>query len=477
MWLAMYIPALPLQAFSHALVESGPVVIYERDAKRNRIVANNKKAAQLGIKRDCSLAEANALSNQLIALPRDPQRELARLQSLAAAVSHLTPNIHISESYGLLLDVSASLALFGGAQTLLKEALVSVDAQQLRAHSVIAPSARGARWLARAHRELVVTDRLEEWLDDLPLIATDLPLEMIGELQALNLHDLAAVRRLPSDQLGKRVGSDLALALAQAYGHAPQALPFWKPLAHFRESVEFLDLAQEQSHWMPGITVLLQQLQTYLRQRAAATATIQFTFFHGTQQQTHLLLNAAQGIQTTQQWQRLFDAKLERTAIPHEISSIVLLCEHIEPMQFAELDFFDRSHDKNIQWQSLVALITTRVGQQSVLASPHCNHNALPESATVAIASGDSPAVGSADQLRPTWLVEPPRRLYGDTLRKLFASLRIQHPERIQENWIANANDRPTERDYYIATTPEYCVWWIFRERAAGFWFLHGIFA
>ncbi len=475
MWLAIYIPALPLQAFSRALVESGPVAIYERDAKRNRIVASNKKAAQLGIKRDCSLAEANALSNHLISLPREPLRELARLHELAAAVSHLTPNIHISESFGLLLDISASLTLFGGAHSLLNQALASAETQQLRAHSVIAPSARGARWLARAHRELVVADRLEEWLDDLPLLATDLPLEMIGELQELNLHNLAAVRRLPTDQLGKRFGPHLALALAQAYGHTSQSLPFWKPLTNFRESVEFLDLAREQSHWMPGITVLLQQLQNYLRQRAAATTTIQFIFFHGTQQQTHLLLNAAHGTDSTQQWQRLFDAKLERTAIPHEISRIDLLCEHIEPMQFAELDFFDRSHDKNSQWQSLLALIKTRVGNQSVLESPHCNHNALPESAMTL--SGDSPTARNTDQLRPTWLVEPPRRLYGETLRKLFASLRMQHPERIHENWMMNANDRPTERDYYLAKSPDHCVWWIFRERAEGFWFLHGIFA
>lgn len=475
MWLAIYIPALPLQAFSHALIESSPVAIYERDAKRSRIVASNKKAIQLGIKRGCSLAEANALSNDLISLPREPQREIARLQTLAAAVSHLTPNIHISESFGLLLDVSASLTLFGGVHLLLNEALISVDTQQLRAHRVIAPSARGARWLARGHRELVVVDHLDEWLDDLPLIATDLPLEMIGELQALNLHNLAAVRRLPTDQLGKRVGPDLSLALAQAYGRASQSLPFWKPLTHFRERVEFLDLAREQSHWMPGITTLLQQLQNYLWQRACATTAIQFIFFHGTQQQTNLLLSAAHGTQSTQQWQRLFDAKLERTVIPHEISSIALLCEHIEPMQFAELDFFDRSHDKNIQWQLLVALIKTRVGNQSVLESPHRNHNALPESS--ATLKNDLATAHNADQLRPAWLIEPPRRLYGETLRKLFASLRIQHPERVQENWMMNANDRPTERDYYIAKSPDHCFWWIFRERAAGFWYLHGIFA
>lgn len=475
MWLAIYIPSLPLQAFSHALVESGPVAIYERDAKRNRIVASNRKASLLGIKRGCSLAEANALSNQLISLLRDPLRELTKLQELAAAVSHLTPSIHISESFGLQLDVSASLTLFGGAQLLLNEAITSVESQHLRAHLVIAASARGARWLTRAHRELVVTDRLDEWLDDLPIVCTDFPPALIDQLQALNLHDLAAVRRLPADQLGKRFGPELSLALAQAYGKAPQSLPFWKPLAHFKESVEFLDLAREQSHWMPGITVLLLQLQNFLRQRAAATTAIQFIFFHGTQQQTNLLLNAAHGTYSAQQWQRLFGAKLERTAIPHEISRIDLVCENMEPMQFADLDFFDRSQDKNIQWQSLVALIKSRVGKQSVLESPHRNHNALPESSTNL--SADSFTAHHTDELRPTWLVEPPRRLHGDTLSKLFSSLHIQHPERVRENWMINANGRPAERDYYIAKSPDHCFWWIFRERVAGFWFLHGIFA
>ena len=475
MWLAIYLPALPLQAFSLALAESGPVAVYERDAKRNRIVASNKKATQLGIKRDCSLAQANALSNNLIALPREPLRELARLQGLASVVNHLTPNIHISESFGLLLDISASLTLFGGAPSLLSAAQISVAAQQLRAHLVIAPSARGARWLARAHRELIVLDRLDEWLDDLPLLATDLLPEMISELQELNLHHLAAVRALPSHQLSKRVGPMLALAMGQAYGHVVQTLPYWTPLTHFRERVEFLDLAREQSHWMASVTTLLQQLQSYLRQHAAATSAIELIFFHGTLQHTPLPLSTAQATDSAVQWQRLLNAKLERIAIPHEISCIDLLCEHIEPMQFAELDFFDRSHDKNRQWQSLLALIQSRVGGPSLLQLPHHNHNALPESS--AAVHGKSAGELSTDALRPAWLVEPPRRLYGETLHQLFAFLRKQHPERIQENWTGNANDRPTERDYYIAMTPEHSVWWIFRERAAGFWFLHGIFA
>ena len=475
MWLALYIPALPLQAFSHTLIESAPVAIFEREGRRPRIVARNQKAARLGIRLQSSLAEANALSDRLISLYRDPSREVVLLQKLAAAVSYLTPNIHISETFGLLLDVSGSLTLFGNAHSLLNEAIGAIDKQQIRAHIVIAPSARGARWLARAHRQLVVSDRLADWLDDLPLYCTDFSPELIRELQELNLHNLADVRRLSTDQLGKRFGSDLSSVLAQAYGNTPQSLPFWQPRALFSETVEFLDLASEQSHWMPGVTVLLQQLQSFLLQRAVSTTSIQFHFFQGSQQRTDLLLNTSHGIHSSRQWQRLFEARLERITVPHEISSIELCCEHFEPMQFNELDFFDRCHDNNIQWQSLLALIKSRVGNQSLLESPHSNHNALPES--TATLPDDVSADKNYTSLRPAWLVEPPRRLQGETMRKLFATMRIQHPERIQENWSMNANDRPVERDYYIATTPNHCVWWIFRERVAGFWFLHGIFA
>ncbi len=475
MWLAIYVPALPLQAFPHALIESGPVVIYERDGKRNRIVASNEKAERIGIRQNCTLAEANALSNHLISLRKEPLRELARLQELAANICHLTPNIHISESFGLLLDISASLALFGGAHSLLEEALVSIEKQQLRTHVVIAPSARGARWLARAHTKLVVVDRIEEWLDGLALSCTDFPSELINELNDLNLHKIAAVRRLPADQLARRFGPELSLALAQAFGHTPQSLLFWKPFICFREHVEFIEPVREQSHWISGVAVLLQQLQNFLVQRTAATTAIQFTFFHGSKKKTTFLLNAAHSIHSASHWQRFFDAKIERIAIPHEISSIELRCEHIESMKFVDLDFFDRSHDKNIQWQSLLALIKSHICSQSVQEWPHCNHNALPESVTALPV--DFNTTHDSEQLRPTWLVEPPRRLYGDTLRKLFTSLRMQHPERIHENWSMNINDRPVERDYYIATTSDHCFWWIFRERVAGFWFLHGIFA
>lgn len=475
MWLALYIPALPLQAFSRTLIESGPVAVFEREKHRDRIVASNRKARLLGIKPNCTLAEASALSDELISLPRDVLRETGLLHELAVATSHITPNIHISELFGLLLEVSGSLTLFGDVHSLLDAAIKSVEQRKIRAHAVIAPSARGARWLARAHRQLVITDQLDQWLDDLPLGCTDLPLELISELQELNLHHLAAVRCLPPDQLGRRFGPYLSHALSQAYGRATQSLSYWQPVVVFKERVELPDLVREQSHWMPAITILLQRLQDFLLQRASTSTCIAFSFLQGSQKSTELQLHAAHGIQQAHQWQRLLEARLERTTIAHEVSILELRCQQTELMQFADRDFFDHSQESQIEWKSLLELIRSRIGNQSLLEAPHHNHNALPES--TAICSGESSIHNRSDPLRPVWLVEPPRRLGDEILRKLRYSPRIHHPERVLENWASTVSNQPVERDYYIVITQAHSAWWIFRERIAGHWFLHGIFA
>jgi protein ImuB len=469
-WLALYIPALPLQAFSHTLIESTPVAVFEREAHRSRIVARNLKAARLGIQRFSSLAEANALADTLVALPREPLRETALLTRLAQATSHLTPNIHICEHFGLLLDVSASISLFGGTQALQSQAQTISEAQHVRCHIVLAPTASGARWLARGHRQLIVEQQLPAWLDDLALDCTDFSPELIDELRALNLHHLAAVRQLPSAAMNRRFGPQLTLALARAYGESSESLPFWQPVSCFGETVEFLDLAREQSHWMPGVESLLMRLQDFLAARAACTPIILFRFRQGSIQHTELQLQAAHAIYRANDWLRLFNARIERLPIPHEISSIELICENIEPMRFAAIDLFDKSKVHDREWSALTTLLKLRLGE-AALRSPIHQVNALPESVSPCTSNS-----GCAN-LRPTWLVNPPRALSAREVNTLASTFHFQQPERIHENWSHPDGGHSTLRDYYIALTPDHRALWLFRERTANEWFLQGIFA
>lgn len=470
MWLALYIPALPLQAFSRTLIESAPVVVFEREGRRPRIVARNQKAARLGIRLQSSLAEATALSDTLIVLQREPLRETALLVRLAEAASQLTPNVHISESFGLLLEVSASLTLFGGSKLLLQHAQAIAQSHCIRTHIVLAPTAHGARWLARAHRQLVVERDIGAWLDDLCLENTDFSAQLIEELHALNLHSLAAVRRLPTAELNSRYGTALTLALARAYAEVSATLPFWQPVVRFSENVEFLDPAREQSHWMPGIETLLLQLQSFLRSRAATTTAIEFVFYLGSQRATALPLAMAHGAHLMHDWLRLFHARIERLPIPHEISSIHLSCEHTQPIRFADVDFFDKSQERDRDWSALTALLRLRLGE-TALRLPHNNANALPESVNNNVHSYLSA------NIRPVWLVDPPRLLTDREIGAFTQSVQLQQPERIAEQWSQPDGHASALRDYYIARTPDYRALWVFRERPRNAWFLHGVFA
>jgi protein ImuB len=474
-WLAIYIPHLPLQAVSHALRDSTPVVVFERNQSRDVIIACNREAARLGIKTGRTLAEANTLSDRLVSLCRNHEQEAQRLHQLAIAFSMLTPNVHVSADFGLLLDVSASITLFGGEQSLLDHAVVIIENELIRAHLVLAPTARGARWLARAHRQLIVSGPITPWLDDLPLYCMDVAAELIKDLRELNLHYLSALRHLSTHDLNRRFGAELTQALDHAYGLAEQTLPLWQSPAFFRQYVEFIDLTREQDQWMPGVIVLLQQLQGHLLQHAQVATSIQFFFYQGHQQRTALALIAEQGLHLVEDWLRLFKARIERQLITHEISSIELLCYQITDATYVNTDFFDRSLTHLREWQSLLTLLGSRFGQHEFQNSPRCNHNALPES--VSTSTSEIKTNEANDELRPVWLVDPPRQLRGELLHELRSSIKIQQPERIEADWLTQTAINMPQRDYYIAKTATKSIWWVFRDRVTRQWFLQGIFA
>ena len=76
---------------------------------------------------------------------------------------------------------------------------------------------------------------------------------------------------------------------------------------------------------------------------------------------------------------------------------------------------------------------------------------------------------------RPVWLLAVPQPLEGDDPPRYEGPLEIEEgPERIESGWWDGSDVR---RDYYVAHTPAGVRLWIFRERrAAGGWFLHGVF-
>lgn len=475
MWLAIYVPSLPLQALSRLISQTVPALVFETQGRRDVVIACNRSAMELGVKRGSNLAEAIVLGDQFVVLPRDLQREAECLQHLASALAGLTPNIHISDNYGLLLDVAASRLLNGNYANLLQIASSIVDAHGIRAHQVLAPTSRGARWLGKAHRQLLVEKDIDDWLDDLPVRCMDISDGLLKALEEFNLPYLSSLKSLTGSELNQRLGTELTTALDQAYGRVTQTLPFWRTSPDFHQYVDFLDLVSNQQHWWPGVVVLLRQLQEYLRLHSKTATSLTFLFANGQQQNSPIMLASDQGEHRTDTWLQLLQAHLERQPILHEISRIDLHCTQLKPAQVNESDFFDRTQTDQSSWQSLLDLLSSRLGLQHLLTRPHEQQNALPDSRTSTSTSSYQP---DSDVIRPCWLVDPPRRLYGDRLRRLRHSLIRRQPERIEAQWAELPAPAATpQRDYYIAAGEHHAYWWIYRERSTDQWFLQGIFA
>jgi len=58
----------------------------------------------------------------------------------------------------------------------------------------------------------------------------------------------------------------------------------------------------------------------------------------------------------------------------------------------------------------------------------------------------------------------------------LKPTLPLRQPERLQEAWSQPDGAPPIERDYYVATTADHRLWWVFRERPGNQWYLQGVF-
>ncbi len=112
LWLAILLPALPLQVFTRGVREAPPLAIL---SPRGRVLAASAAASAAGIEAGQRAASALALLPELRLQPRDPAREAEALAEIATWAGRFSPRISLSAPDAVLLEISSCLRLFGGA--------------------------------------------------------------------------------------------------------------------------------------------------------------------------------------------------------------------------------------------------------------------------------------------------------------------------------------------------------------------------
>lgn len=529
LWLALALPALPLQLATRALdaatAAALPVAVADGPAQRPRVAFCNDAARAAGVQRGQKLAAAQALSRELIVLPRQPEREAAALHELACWGYQFSAAVVPRDdglAHGLLLEIGGSLRLFGGRTLLLRRLQAELAALGFRAHTGIAPTPAAAWWIALARssgcsaRDALAPDELAAALDPLPLALLaaqpgwDEPTQ--ATLRTLGLATLGELQRLPRAGLRKRFAAELLASLDRAYGRVPDPQPPFEPPARFEAGIELpADLVDSTLLMLPAER-LLRSLEGFLRGRDAGATELVFRAMHSPRRAqpvppTPIVLNLAVPERDAARLAKLLAERLTRVQLPEPAIALRLTVERLQRFAAINASLLPPSPadgTPDLDWLRLAETLHARLGSERVFqlqvvddhrpehaqrrvpvaVEPSTTRTSAPSmaaSAATAAADGDPPAPP-----RPLLLLPAPRPLPQQDEQPSYDGplTLITGPERIEAGWwdlaspAAGQPARAVHRDYFVARNPRGQVLWIFRELAAPRgWFLHGFFA
>ncbi len=485
LWVALELPALPLQITERAGASRDPLVIAEGAAQRPVVACANEAARAAGISEGQAVAAAKALAGELRVQARDPLAEKEALERIAAWAGQFTPMVSV-ESQGLVLEVEGSLKLFNGHAKLTAAIQRGVRELGFQALLGVAPTPLAARLFARAEaqgraiRSCLALEELRARVADLPLFLLDWPEKTLARLTDLGLVRLKDVLDLPAEGLARRFGPEIALSLERLMGRvADPRRPYAAP-PHFRARLELPAEAEGVEALLFPLRRLFTELEGHARGRGAGVQHLALVLEHGRKVRTRLALDFASPERETDFMlaiarERLGRLKLSAPTVALEIRAEALLA--YVPRSAAWLP---GPKEEAIGRQRLLERLAARLGRERVfgiaLADDH-----RPEKGVRVLFGGKSNPIPFPSRRehrpRPVWLLHRPQRLVSqDGMPTLQGPLDlVAGPERIEAGWWDGDEVR---RDYYVAANPHGETFWVFREhRDPQAWYLHGVFA
>ncbi|MBL8324803.1 MAG: DNA polymerase Y family protein [Rubrivivax sp.] len=345
LWLALHLPLLSLEAFCattpHSATDptSRPVALLAE----HRVSARNAAAAARGVRVGMKRATALALAADLVLGEAAAARDAAALQAVAHAALAFTPAVTLQDGQAtVLMEVQASLRLFGGLAALHQRLLQVLAPLAHRVQIAAAPTALGAAVLARWGRwavrqggpgDIPSADRTgragrfdrerpdrerpdREPLDREPLdrqqrdrerhppfdpvlgphathrptlarLLERAPVWLLGParehweaLQGMGLATLADLQALPRAGLARRFGQALLEDLDRAFGRAPDPRRWLELPTRFEAQLELHHRADTTSQVLAAAAVLLARLVAWAQARQGRIAAFTLAMKH-----------------------------------------------------------------------------------------------------------------------------------------------------------------------------------------------------
>jgi protein ImuB len=481
-WLAIHLPDLPLAVFTRAEATPMPFAIGQK-GRIERILSANAAALAQGVRPGLGVAAARALCPSLQVRPRNPRAERDALERLAAWCQRFTSHVSLTPPQDLLLDIAASLRLFGGPERLLAQVADGLLGLGYAHRLALAPTPLGALVIATwspdlpSERAAPIADlrTLRGRLAPLPLQALGLDARTLDDLTRMGLRQISDLLRLPRRGLTARLGREQMGRLERLLGESPDPRPRFEPPARYHGRLELpAEIEQVEALIFP-CRRLLDELEGILRGHQGGTDRLDWRLAHPGMQETRLMLGSAHPLHEANRWLELLRERLGRLVLPAPVREIRLHVLSIRTLHPEDMSLFPQDHTPTQRPDpALLDRLRARLGRRAIRGiAAVADHR--PEHAWRWCEPGES-GEGIPRPERPLWLLARPQALSVREGRPwLDGPLTLDRErERIEIGWW---DDDEVRRDYFVATTSSGERLWIYREIDADQgWFLHGLF-
>jgi protein ImuB len=450
---------------------------------RQRVLRVNDSAAALGIREGMGTATLRALAGDepVLLLERDREAEQRCLQQLCCWAYSISPSLHTWREDCLQLEIGGCLSLFKGLEALLTEVRSGLGSRGLEALYGLAPTPKAAWLLSFATDDAALAaDRpLEDRLAPLPLNLLEDFAPTVDSLRRAGLETLGDILALPTHALARRCGKAFGHFLQQVLGRSDDLQADYQPPATFSDEYWYGYEVKANGELLPAVQLLLQSLCRFLRNTQLQTTEILWQLADVDRQVTAITVRSSSCHSDWENWFRLTSIRFEQLQLTTGVEGLTLVCRQLQAGQLESIDLFSPGKQRE-PLGSLLDRLRSRLGLQAI-EKVACRDEHLPE---LAVHTGNDDPEAPADTgqtcaQRPFWLMPCPQplkchgsRLYWNGDYRRGALRLVYGPERIEDNWWRDA----VSRDYYIARNDSGQHYWVFRDRLARQWYIHGVF-
>lgn len=417
-----------------------------------------------------------------------------QLQPWCWQALRFTPRVAVDQGC-VLLEVSATLRLWGGLRALLGQLLQPGALQPCRAW------ARGRTALvALALLQLKAQGRQPsaQVPDGLPLDTLAAAAPALAVLERTGCTRFGELRALPRAGVARRFGATLLEALDQAYGERPAVYDWCRLPPVFDQHLELPATASSAPELLWTGQRLLDTLHTWLRSGQRGVLALELEWTHdlrrldGRKLPRHdrLAVRTARPTQDMAHLCRLLHEHLQHQRLAAPANHLRLRTLEVAPLPGLSTSLLPEEQRQGEPLHALVERLVARLGADRVLV-PRLVADHRPERMQrwVPAQQGGTPVaepLAPHAALYPAWLLREPLALDMDAQGQPLFHGPLQllaRPHRVDgAGWWELDATRPVVRDHRLARSTRFGLLWLYCERphsghADPRWFLQGAYA